>query len=175
MKLRTLIASLILIGNGSSHALDLTATKLPIVYECRVTHIAGITLEESGEWVAGSIAAPSSGLTKVLLERFGKVTAASRKDTCALARAKAGYPFDDGFCLSMSVADSGFTGLEVTKFCQLFNAPWRKQKNSVLSCDDGSLVLDTELGVLLGGAGARGFLVGTAASLRKSDCKRIDR
>jgi len=159
---------------GSAVALDLRAAQFPVEFGCRVTHTAGITREDGGKWVSGAIAVNIEPY-RVVLEEFSRVRVPERKHVCNLSREMAGYPLDDGFCLTLLLSGSGTTAAPISSFCYVFNAPWRNSGNTLLNCGDGAKVFDTGEGVLISGVDAGGFLVGDTAFIQKADCKRLDR
>ena len=165
---------LIVAISGPAVALDLKKAKFPIEYECRVTHAAGIILEESGKWVAGSIEM-SDAPSKVVIERFERVSVRTRKDACTLSKARVGYPNDDGFCLTYRDPKVDESKVSVSYFCKIFNAPWRQSANGVLDCANGATVVDTNQGVMITGLSAGGFLVSDRSYVQKSDCTQTNK
>jgi hypothetical protein len=161
--------------SGSALALDLKKTKLPIEYECQMTHSAGIKLRGDGSWRSGEFE-PNPIPLRILIERYADIRDKARKRVCEQNAELYGQrPASEGYCLTLSQS-----GLETNErifptYCRLtFFSEHLSGDNAGLECRFG-LFIDTNRRILLVNSSFGPFSTGMdepAVSLSKSDCAR---
>ena len=168
MTITKAIACILILATTPALAVDLTKAKLPLHYECRVTHGGGIWRDESGAWQAGRLPNDKRPF-RIVLERYSETKGKRFKECEEAQKLIAGMKSRDReFCLTQSVRDVG----ESTTYCLLDGiSPY----NEVVFCQSLGILLDTDKGQLFEDSSVRLLTALRAAGVYRSDCERLDR
>lgn len=175
MKTLTLkpIASFLILATTPALAVDLTKAKLPLHYECRVTHGGGIWLDEGGEWKSGSFKFDKRDQkTRYVLERYSETTG-TRFESCEQEQKTTGGLKAVGFEFCLTEKSLGSLP-ESTSYCLI--APGSRDSSSIY-CRDARLHFDTDRRVMVSSSSVafQSFPRKSPLGVFKYDCERLDR